>query len=166
METEELLARLGVMVDWLREIARALPRAQMAQRAGSGPFSFVEHACHLADLEAEGYGVRIHRLLSEAQPQLADFDGDRVARERRYGEQDPLAALDRFAAARAENLTRLRDATAENWANGGTQEGVGMVTLADIPRLMLAHDRSHADEIVSLLTALAATPPALLSGRP
>jgi len=47
-------------------------KAVLAGRRGA--FCPVEHCWHLADLEREGYGVRIQRLLRENQPLLRDFD--------------------------------------------------------------------------------------------
>jgi len=55
----------------------------LAARTG-GAFSPVEQVWHLADLEREGFGVRIRRLRDEQAPRLPDFDGDRIARERHY----------------------------------------------------------------------------------
>lgn len=37
----------------------------------------------MADLEREGFGARLQRLLGEVDPFLPDFDGDRAAREMR-----------------------------------------------------------------------------------
>jgi hypothetical protein len=66
----------------LREVAAALDETARRRRPAGGGFAIVEHAWHLADLEREGYGARISRLLAETAPALPDFDGDRIARER------------------------------------------------------------------------------------
>jgi len=63
-------------------LAAAGPRLRI--RARDGRFAMVEHLCHLGDLEREGYGARIERLLSEDAPEWDDFDGETVARERNY----------------------------------------------------------------------------------
>ena len=62
-----------------------------------GGFSFVENVWHLADLEREAYGVRIQRIVSEDEPMLSNFDGDRIARERRYQDREVAAGLAAFA---------------------------------------------------------------------
>jgi hypothetical protein len=121
-------------------------------RVRSGEFALVEHFWHLADLEAE-FGARIGRLLEEDAPFLPDFDGGRIARERDYLSRDAAEGLRAFAAARAANLARLSGVT--EWSRAGTQEGVGRVSLLDMPRLMLAHDLSHLNEISDLLADLA-----------
>ena len=114
----------------------------------------VEHLCHLADLESEGYGARIERLLTEEEPEWGDFDGEQIARERRYLEQDAEIALQRFADARARNVARLRATPAEDMERRGRQEGLGEVTLARVVEMMLEHDRVHAADIKTLLKEL------------
>jgi hypothetical protein len=140
-----------MLADLLELVFARTPRHLWIERAGE-PFSLVEHACHLADLEEDAYAVRITRLANEDNPSLPDFAGDVIARERRYLEQDPLPAIARFRAARAANQERLRNAP--DWQRRGTQEGVGEVTIARVAEMMLHHDVAHANELVALLHAL------------
>ena len=124
----------------------------MGHAAGRGGFSLVEQAWHLADLEREGYGERIRRLLAEEDPALPDFEGDRVARERAYRTKSLPEGVAAFAAARAANLALLRNVTAADWERSGRQEGVDRVALRDLPRMMGEHDAGHREEIAALLT--------------
>jgi hypothetical protein len=150
----ELLDRLGAMPVLLRDVAAAL--ADVTQRRpAAGGFAFVEHAWHLADLEREGYGTRISRLLTEATPALPDFDGDRIAREREYLHGDVMLALQVFARARARNLERLSALDAAALARRGRQAGVGKITLGRVPRMMAAHDAGHVEELAALVAELA-----------
>jgi hypothetical protein len=107
----------------------------------------VAQCWHLADLEREGYGVRIRRLRAETAPALPDFDGARLARERNYASRSLAAGLAAFRAARRENLAALRALGGEEWTRGGTQEGVGPIMLCDVPAMMAEHDAGHRDEI-------------------
>jgi len=166
----ELLARLGAMPELLREVAAALADATY-RRPAAGGFAFVEHAWHLADLEREGYGTRISRLLTEAAPALPDFDGDRIAREREYLHGDPALALQVFAGGRARNIERLAALDAAGLSRRGTQDGVGELTLARVPRMMVAHDAGHLEELAALVAEFAPGAPVLarlraLSGVP
>ncbi len=134
------------------------------RRAASGFFSLVEHAWHLADLECEGYGPRIERLLSgEVNPLFADFRGDEIAKQRRYNEQAIAPAVARFVARRMANVAALRSATPDQFQLRGTQEGVGEITLARIAGMMSEHDRGHAVEIAELLRELGMDVPAALA---
>ena len=145
---EALFVELAAMPEFLAGSLGALP-ADLARQAGPGEaFSPVEHCWHLADLEAEGFGSRIRRLLCEQRPLLPDFDGTRVARERDYRARSLADGLASFRAARQANLTLLRGVSELDWSRSGIQEGVGAVTLADMPRLMREHDAAHEAEIV------------------
>jgi hypothetical protein len=150
---EDLDVTLRALADMPSELqAAALAMGEEGAHIAppSGGFSLLEQAWHLADLEREGYGERIRRLRLEDNPALADFDGARMAEERRYREKSLAEGLAAFAAARAANLDILRALPAAAWARAGRQEGVGTVTLRDIPRLMREHDDSHRAEIAAL----------------
>ena len=147
---EPVLVSLERMPADLAAAARALGPDRWPD-APEGGFCMVEQAWHLADLEREGYGERIRRLRAETDPLLPDFDGARIAKERSYREKSVAEGLAAFAAARAENLRLLRAAPPEAWARAGRQEGVGPVTLADVPRMMCEHDDSHRAELAALL---------------
>src|SRR5262249_16905373 len=88
----------------LRPAARERTAAGVLARRAGGGFSCLENVWRLADLGREGYGVRIRRLLTESEPVLANFDGDRAARERRYQSRELADGLAAFASARRFNL--------------------------------------------------------------
>jgi hypothetical protein len=156
-----LLAGLAEMPDLLRRVASELTPEQSRRRPRDGHFSFVEHAWHLADLEREGYGARVIRLLTESEPWLPDFDGERAAREREYQHGDPALAVEVFSQARRRNLERLGALDGEALQRRGLQEGVGVVALVDVPRMMDEHDESHLGELVELLSEIAPGVPVL-----
>ncbi len=156
-EVERMLDELAGMPAHVEAAARAMDDVRACTPPADGGFSLVEQAWHLADLETEGYGERIRRLLAEAEPLLPDFDGARRAAERNYRAKPLAEGIAAFAAARAANLALLRTVSSAAWDRAGRQEGVGRVTLRDIPRMMRDHDRSHREEIRSLLAG--ATPP-------
>jgi hypothetical protein len=112
-------------------------------------FSPVEQCWHLAELEREGFGARIRRLLTDTDPYLPDFDGARVARERDYRTRSLPQGIEEFRQARAANLALLGSLDAAQWSRAGTQEGVGRVALCDMPLMMAEHDESHRAEIAA-----------------
>jgi hypothetical protein len=145
------LAALAAMPAFLGEMSRRFD-AEAARRPGpGGGFSFLQNVWHLADLEREGYGERIARLRVEQRPDLPDFDGARVARERDYQSRSLSEGLAAFAAARRANLAALSSVGATEWARAGVQQGVGPLTLRDVPALMAEHDAGHRDEIRGLI---------------
>jgi len=147
MEQNTLLAELDAMPDYLATAFAALSPDEAAATGPDGTFAPVEQCWHLADLEREGYGLRIARLLRERAPVLADFDGDRIARERAYRSRSLGEGLAALRQARCENLARLRTLSAQQWRRDGSQEGVGPIALCDVPAMMAEHDASHREEI-------------------
>lgn len=93
--------------------------------------------------------MRIRRLQSETNPHLQDFDGDRIARERNYSSLSLWEGLAAFEEARKANLSTLQMLPAEAWSRNGTQEGVGEITLCDMPVFIHQHDIAHVEEILS-----------------
>jgi hypothetical protein len=148
-DRQSLVGRLAGMPDFLEFTFGELDPAAAAKRGHHGEPSPVEQCWHLADLEREGYGVRIRRLLEETNPTLPDFDGHQIALERDYRARPLQDAILAFREARTANLTALRQLEAGDWLREGVQEGVGPVALCDIPSMMDQHDESHRTEIES-----------------
>ena len=138
----------------VRRLIESMPQEWIAQRPTSGGFSMLENAWHLADLEVEGYGVRLRRLLDETHPSLPDFRGDAVAEERGYRHLELAPALERFERARAENMKLIAAASEEDRRRTGEQEGVGVVTFARVVEMMAEHDQGHAEELHALAQEL------------
>jgi hypothetical protein len=119
-------------------------------RPSAEDFSLVEHACHLRDLEREGYLVRVRRILGESVPVLEGFDGKAVAAARDYPSQDAHAAAQDFAAARRELLALMAPLAADDFRREATFGG-NRITLAGLVELMEAHDSEHRQEIERIL---------------
>ena len=156
-ELETLLLTLESTPVLMARAARGLSPSDARRRPAAGGFSLTENVWHLADLEREGFGVRIRRIRCEDEPTLSNFDGDRIARERSYQSRDVEAGLQAFTASRRRNVETLRSLTAADWNRGGFQDGVGSLSLADIPRKMAEHDRSHTSDVAALLAELSST---------
>jgi len=153
-QLETLLVTLESTPALLERASSEIPASLATRRPAGGGFSLVENVWHLAELETEGYGQRIRLLLSEEDPTLANFDGDLIARERRYQERDLAEGLAAFAAERRRNIETLRAARSSDWKRRGTHETLGRVALGDLPRMMAEHDRSHTDDIAALMAEL------------
>src|SRR5919206_1155435 len=129
-EVSDIIAFLEETPEAVRRLREGFEGDELRARADDGTFSFVEHACHLRDIEREGYCARIEKILSEESPALADLDGPRLAAERRYNEQQFDDGLEEFASARGRSVSALRALTDEQLERRGVLEGVGEVTLA------------------------------------
>jgi len=146
-QRDELLESLLGMPEYVRSTFSNLGPDEVATPGNDGTFSPVEQVWHLADLEREGFGVRIRRLLAEAEPELPDFDGAKIAADRHYRSLSLDEGLRAFADARRRNVAILRAIDRDDWARSGTQEGVGKVSLCDMPTFMSQHDTAHRQEI-------------------
>ena len=146
-QREEFMIALGSMPKFLRRTFSDVSPADARSPGPDGIPSPVEQVWHLADLEREGFGERIRRLLLEPDPHLLDFNGGKVAADRNYRSLSLEAGLMAFAAARRGNISALRAVAPESWFRSGTQEGVGKVSLFDIPVFISQHDAAHRLEI-------------------
>jgi hypothetical protein len=137
---------LEAMPAFLDAAIAAAPADALMRRPQPGHFSLGEHACHLRDLEREGYLVRVQRMVAEDSPALEGFDGDAVAAARDYPSQDARRAAQEFAAARRSLAGMLAPLTAEHLSRPATFEGEP-ITFAGIIDMMLRHDAEHREEI-------------------
>lgn len=149
----ESIERLDAMPEFLDAALDTVTRDEMAFQPAPGEFSLVEHACHLRDLEREGYLARVRRMLAEARPDLESFDGAAVAAARGYLHQDGRAAAMEFGAARREVLALIAPLSAADLAREATFAGRA-ICLGDLVAMMLEHDLEHRREIESLMDSL------------
>jgi hypothetical protein len=151
---DDALASMAAMPEFLEAALARGGKSRFAIRPAKGGFSLVEHACHLRDLEREGYLLRVTRLLAESNPVLQGFAGDRIAEERDYLSQEAAAAAADFASARAELLRVVRGIGPAELTREGEFAGE-QVTLAGMVAMAAAHDAEHRADIDRLLAELA-----------
>jgi hypothetical protein len=106
-------------------------------------FSPLGQACHVRDIESEGYHVRIARMLAEENPSLESLDSYALAGRRNYDGAIPAEALRAFRAARAGTLDRLERVTSAQWNRRATFGEYGDITLASLVYYLASHDHQH-----------------------
>ena len=148
-ENVKLLEELPRLLRRLLDEAEARPEVR-AVRPSAGGFSLTEQICHLRDLEQQGYLVRIRAMLRQDRPQLAEFDGAKVARESNYLAQNPEAAWIAFDTARGESLSLLAPLTEAELNRSGRFGTFGMITIRQLIDMMIEHDASHTQELEEL----------------
>lgn len=155
-ETATPVPSLSEALNGLAEMP-ALVEAMVARHGADAPrrqpkpgdFSLVEHACHLRDLEREGYLVRVARILAEDVPELAGFNGGAIAAARNYPEQDPVKAAQDFTAARHELLAKVRSLPPQALTREAVFAGK-RITLTGLLGMMAGHDAEHRQELEAL----------------
>jgi len=124
-DQDGLLSELHAMPDFPGSLLHDGLTVGSSDARTNDAFSPVEHCWHLADLEREGYEVRIRRLLEEASPRyptstaLESRESGTTSRSR-FAE-----GLEAFRVARLRNIALLRTLDAGDWMRRGEQEGVG-----------------------------------------
>ena len=121
---ENLLAFLEETPEMIRSLAENLTGRELSRKPAKEEFSFLEHVCHLRDIEQEGYRIRIVKLLSEEEPFLPDIDGDKLAKERNYNSQSFDEALSAFTRARKSNIDTFRTTTPAGLMRTATFEAI------------------------------------------
>ena len=134
----------------LANLTDGLADDEIRLKNSAAEFSALENICHLRDLELLGYTERIRRILAEADPALADFDGARVAAESSYDTEQPGVVLQAFQNARIENIKLLQALTGVELERQGTLAGVGKITLKLLAKLMREHDEGHLEDLRTL----------------
>ncbi len=147
LDRKELLHELEEMPHYLATNFANLPNNETKKRSSTGGFSPVEHVWHLADLEEKGFAFRLQQLLSETDPVLPDFEGGKIAEERDYRKLSLKEGLRAFTKTRKSNIKAIREITEDQWFNKGQLEGVGEITLCDMPSMLSQHDSGHRKEI-------------------
>jgi hypothetical protein len=153
MALAESIERLDTMPEFLETAVDVVSGEDARYKPSPQDFALVEHACHLRDLEREGYVARVRRMIAEETPALEPFDGAAVARARGYLSQDAKIAAQEFAAARRELTGLLAALTPRDLAREATFEG-RRITFADLVAMIVEHDRVHREEIGDLMDAI------------
>lgn len=103
----------------------------------------LEQACHVRDIEIEGYQSRIERTLAEDNPFLPSMDTEALARDRAYGTSSAAEALADFRAARAKTVHTIEHLTPADLDRPAKFEGYGPVTLRSLIHYLCSHDQQH-----------------------
>ena len=146
-EFDALVLFLQQTPERVRVLTTGVPAQDLCVKNFPAEFSVLEHVCHLRDIEAEGYGPRLRRILSEDKPLLPDVDGVRLAIERDYNGQNLASALQAFSQARASYVEVLRSVSENQLTREGDLEGVGTITLWQLLELQREHDDEHLRQL-------------------
>ncbi|MGF6931428.1 hypothetical protein OKW41_000567 [Paraburkholderia sp. UCT70] len=149
----------------LSEVVSRIPVAAWRQRPEGTGFALVEHACHLRDLDVV-FAERIRAVRTEHLPIIGSVDGTALADERNYIGQDLKDAVEAFRRSRGHFCKSLRRLRAEQLMRCGLRDGVRRMTLEELVRELLDHDRTHLLELEELDDELKKTETRPKRGRP
>lgn len=132
----------------VRALCEGLESRDAQRRPGVGKLSVLEHLLHLRDMEREVFGERLRRILDEDHPTLGPVRvEDHELDDATATELSASHLLDEWAAARAENISRVEATGAAEWQRQATHAHIGAATFADVVRRWARHDADHVRQI-------------------
>jgi hypothetical protein len=122
----------------------------------SGNWSVLEVVCHLADEEVDDFRMRVRFILDRTPGTWPPIEPSAWARDRKYNEQDPGAALARFTSERARSIAWLRTLPRDtDWALAYPHPDFGPIRAGDLLASWAAHDALHLRQIAKRFWELA-----------
>lgn len=137
------VAHVGTMLRGDADVWRSIlaDRVDVVTRPNPGTWSTLEYACHVRDV-FRIFRVRLDRMLTEDDPEFANWDQDATAVESAYGEQDPAVVASEIGES-AEALATLFDSVdGEQWQRTGRRTGGSNFTVETFARYLI-HDPVH-----------------------
>jgi hypothetical protein len=157
----QILSELAAAPD---EIAALLSQVPAGKRAWVPPswdgipgerFTALGQACHLRDIEIDGYHVRFGRILREDRPDLVSIDSYELARERNYEADHLDTVIAAFRKARRQTVAMLSVTRDTDWKRKATFAEYGEVTLRGLAHILRSHDLQHLACLHWLLAKIA-----------
>lgn len=146
----EIIKTLRATPVVLRALVAGVDEAGLRRRPAPGEWAIVEVVGHLADTEERALG-RVRRMLSEDSPELAPFDQEALAEERRYLELDLEGELVRLEQLRRDHLAVLEGLDGPGWQRAGRHGEHGELTVELYETHVAAEEVDHLAQIARLL---------------
>jgi DinB superfamily len=141
----------GNAAAWQEVLAR--PRGVLATRPSDDRWSALEYACHVRDV-LRLYDERLVLMLTEDDPDFANWDQDVAAVEDRYGEQDPADVARDLAAAASVVADRFDGVPADAWQRTGNRSDGVRFTIDTFARYFVHDPVHHLDDVERGLAAI------------
>ncbi len=114
----------------------------------------IEVLCHLRDTELEIHHLQVEIMLEQSEPFIPRPDAGVWAKQRKYLNEDGMAAIREFAQARQETLKRLKQLDLKTWDRKARHAIFGPTNFMEIVGFMADHDRMHIRQAWNILRSL------------
>jgi hypothetical protein len=148
-----VVEQLVTTPDILRALISHLSAAEANWKPAPQRFSIAEVVAHLRDTEAQVFRTRVQRMVDEDGPQLDAYDQEAIAAAGGYTGQSAQEALKHFQKHRTDNLTYVKNLSAEIGNRVGIHPELGQITIAQLLNEWAFHDLGHLRQIAELLRA-------------
>ena len=147
---ERLLGRHGAQVLELRAALAGFPAQRLTSPASDGGWSAHQLAAHVRDVEIQAYIPRVHRLLAEVDPLLADFEAEAFMAEH-YDPAEPVSQIvDDIDRARQGLRAELPIDKAWAWSRTGRHPALGVRSVQAWVERAVAHFDEHLCQLEAL----------------
>jgi hypothetical protein len=143
---EALLAIMASTPAVWRSLTSSLTSEQWRYEPSREDWALNEIVCHLRDTEREVHHMQLDLLLERTDAFIPRPDTSVWASEREYLSENGPAALAEFAAARLENLNKLRNLEEAVWSRKARHAIFGPTDFTEIISFMADHDRMHIQQ--------------------
>jgi DinB superfamily len=147
---QEILKTLRATPVVLRALVADVDEAGLRRRPAPGEWAIIEVIAHMADTEERAL-ARVHRMLAEDNPELAPFDQEALAEERRYLDLDLDQGLARLEKLRRNHLAVLDALDGPGWERTGRHGEHGELTVELSETHVAAEPVDHLAQIARLL---------------
>lgn len=134
-DVPELVRRLTAV------IADALGHADVRQRPQPAVWSALEYACHVRDV-CRLFAQRLELMLTQDDPQFANWDQNVTALEDRYWVQEPEAVASELRHAADAIADDFAAVSGDQWERPGRRSNGSVFTVDTFARYFL-HDLAH-----------------------
>jgi len=149
------------ILERIRSVPAALRQALATVRPGAqdrpprpGEWSVRETLVHLRNGVLIVHGLRIRRLLYEADPVFADYD-EAIFRREDLQRQEPLDVLVGMIVREHEQIADLLDGLPDDrWARQGRHPELGLMSVEFLARRVAEHALEHTQQIAETARAL------------
>jgi hypothetical protein len=150
----EILHRIRAVPAALREALARVPRGAHDRPPRPGEWSVRETLIHTRNTVMMAYGLRIRRLLYEADPLFADYD-EAVFRREDLGRGESVEDLAGMIGREHEQIAALLDGLPDDrWANQGRHPEYGAMSIELLARRAAEHAFEHIEQISEIARAL------------
>jgi hypothetical protein len=135
----------------LQSLVASVPDGAWPRKHIADEWALVEVICHLRDTEREIHQMQVNTLLKENEPFISRPDSTVWAKERNYLKEDGRKALQDFASARTETLTKLKGLQDAVWKQKARHAIFGPTHFQEVIGFMADHDRMHIQQAWKIL---------------
>ena len=147
---QRLLGTHAAQVDALRSLLDGVQERRLTRRPAGGGWSAHQLAAHVRDVEIQAYVPRVHRLLAEDDPLLADFDAEAFMAQH-YDPAEPVAQiLGDVVQARYGVRQVLAYGDGAAWSRTGRHPALGPCTVQVWVERAVAHFAEHLEQLGAL----------------